>query len=135
MRPIALGLAAVAAAFLIAFGIGKATNGEEATGAPSRAEAIQADDAVISAEVTTAGARLPALKEERKQRPRKRQASNGSSDSSTAPQQQDSSPSQQQDTSPPPQDTSPPPQEQKPAPKRDSGESGDSGGGISGGDN
>lgn len=133
MRPIALGLAAVAAAFLIAFGIGKATNGDEATGAPSRAEAIEADDAVISAEVTTAGARLPALKE-REQRPRRRQTSNESSDSSTAPQQQDSSPSQQQDTTPPSQDTSPPPKDTTP-PKRDSGESGDSGGGISGGDN
>jgi hypothetical protein len=135
MRPIALGLAAVAAAFLIAFGIGKATKGTEATGSPSRAEAIQADDAVISAEVTTAGARLPALKERTRRRQASRRSSDSSSNSATAPSQQDSSQSQQNETSPPPQDTSPPPKDTTPPPKRDSGESGDSGGGITGGDN
>jgi outer membrane biosynthesis protein TonB len=69
-RQISLGIAAVVAAFLIAFAIGKAANGSEATGAPARAESIDVGEAAISSNVAT-GARLPALKREHKRKAKK----------------------------------------------------------------
>lgn len=65
-RRIAVGSAAVVAAFLVAFGIGKATNGSEAGEASGPAEAIEAREASISARAP-ARAKLPALKRERRQ--------------------------------------------------------------------
>jgi outer membrane biosynthesis protein TonB len=75
------GLAVTAAAFLVAFAIGKAANDSEATGAPARAESIDVGDAVISADVAT-GARLPAMKREQKRRPKKEKSSSKDSDQS-----------------------------------------------------
>jgi hypothetical protein len=65
-----LALGVATGAFLLAFGMGKATV-KDADGAPSRrAVAIPLGGAVISADVST-GAQLPALKE-RRPRPRPR---------------------------------------------------------------
>jgi hypothetical protein len=83
-RQITLGLAIAAAAFLVAFAIGKAANDSEATGAPARAESIDVGDAAISANVAT-GARLPALKQEAKRKPKRKKSSTDSDQSRSGP--------------------------------------------------
>src|ERR671924_37014 len=67
-RHIVITLGAVAAAFAVAFGLGKATSGSEAaTGTPEAAQTFDLPSAEISARAPKAG--LPALKPKPKPKP------------------------------------------------------------------
>ena len=102
-RHILIGLAVIVVAFGVAFGIGKATGGEEAAaGSGPAPEVIQPSSASITADV--ASERLPALKPKPEKKPPPEETSSGS----TTPPSGGTTPPSDGGTTPPSGGTTPP---------------------------